>query len=124
VGGLSGRHRQVLVFGLMVAGVVIALLCVNAEAELVRRREASCDASLVLPTSVSVLGVIGVLVGLAAISLLGRWFGRDRRAIVTVLFVTALAGLVFELFALVTVFQAPAAPNCDSSGNYSSPGAS
>jgi drug/metabolite transporter (DMT)-like permease len=124
VGGLSGRHRQVLVFCLMVVGVVIALLCVNAEAELVRRRDASCDASLVLPASVSVLGVIGVLVGLAAITLLGRWFGRDRRAIVTVLFVTALAALVFELFALVTVFQDPAAPNCGSSGNYSSPGAS
>jgi hypothetical protein len=109
---LSGRNRQLLVFGLMVAGVVVALLCMNAEAELVRRREASCDASLVLPSSVSVLGVIGVLVGLAAIVLLGRWFGRDRRAIVTVVLVTAVAGLVFEVFALITVFEDPGVLVC------------
>ncbi|GAA0961668.1 hypothetical protein GCM10009554_78490 [Kribbella koreensis] len=112
MGGSSGRRRQLLVFGLMVAGVVVALLCVNAEAELVRRRSASCDASLGLPMSVDVLSVIGVLAGLAAIVLLGRWFGRDRRAIVTVLFVTAVAGVVFELFALVTVFHDPGAPVC------------
>jgi hypothetical protein len=109
---LSGRHRQLLVFGLMVAGVVVALLCVNAEAELVRRRVASCDASLGLPMSVDVLGVIGVLVGLAAIVLLGRWFGRDRRAIVTVLFVTAVAGLVFEAFALITLLEGPGTLVC------------
>jgi hypothetical protein len=109
---LSGRNRQLLVFGLMVAGVVVALLCMNAEAELARRRTASCDASLVLPTSVSVLGVIGVLAGIAGIVLLGRWFGRDRRALVTVLLVTAVAGLVFEAFVLITVFEGPAVLVC------------
>jgi hypothetical protein len=109
---LSGRHRQSLVFGLTVVGVVIALLCVNAEAELLRRRQASCDASLALPASVTVLGVIGVIAGLAAIGLLGWWFGRDRSAIVVVLFVTAAAAVVFEAFALITVFEGPGALTC------------
>ncbi|NEA32284.1 hypothetical protein [Streptomyces sp. SID13031] len=117
MGGLTARNRQTLVFGLMLAGVVLALLCVNAEAELVRRRDATCDASLALPASVFVLGGIGLLVGLAAMILLGRWFGRDRRAVVTVLFVTAVAGLIFEMFALLTVFEGPAALVCGQSGN-------
>jgi hypothetical protein len=124
VGGIPGWRRQGLVFGLMVVGVVLALICVNAEAELVRRQDASCDESLGLPTSVYVLGSIGLLVGLAALVLLGRWFGRDRQVIVTVLFVTAVAGLVFEVFALITVFAGQAAPVCGPGGNFSSPGAS
>ncbi|WP_020385755.1 hypothetical protein [Kribbella catacumbae] len=106
---MPGWLRQGLVFGLMVVGVVLALICVNAEAELQRRRQAACDASLSLPPSAYVLGAAGLLVGMLALLLLIRWFGRSRQVIAIVLYTTAVAGVVFEAFALITALQDPGA---------------
>lgn len=107
MGGWPDRRRQGLVFGLMVVGVVLALICVNAQAELQRRQQAACDESLSLPTSAYVLGAIGLVVGALALLLLVRWFGRSRQMIAVVLFATAVAGVVFEVFALLTALQTP-----------------
>ena len=102
---LDGRRRQGLVFGLMVVGVVLALVTVNAQAELARRRNAACDGSLPLPSAAYVLGGIGLLVGLVALTLLLRWFGHSRQVIAFILFATAVAAVVFELFALIIAIQ-------------------
>lgn len=110
MGAKADWRRQALVFGLVIVGVVLALTSVNAEAELQRRRIASCDSSLALPTSAYVLGAIGLLVGALALTLLIRWFGRSRQVIAVVLYVTAVAGVVFELFALLTTLQSPGPP--------------
>jgi hypothetical protein len=102
---LTGRRRQGLAFGLMVAGVLLALTNTNAQTELVRRRQDTCDGSLPLPTSAYVLGGAGLLVGVVALALMVRWFGHSRQAIALILVATAVAAVVFELFALVTAFQ-------------------
>ena len=73
-----------------------ALLCVNT----VRRRADECAA--VLPPATYVVGVIALFIGLVALVLLARWFRRGPQAIVVVLFVTAAAGVVFEVFVLIT----------------------
>ena len=112
MGAKADQRRQALVFGLMVVGVVLALTCVNAEAELERRRDAACDSSLTLPSSAYVLVAIGLLAGLIALFLLGRWFGGNRQVIVIVLFATAVAGVVFEVFALITALHGPGAAVC------------
>jgi uncharacterized BrkB/YihY/UPF0761 family membrane protein len=112
VGGKVDQRRQALVFGLLVVGVVLALTCVNAEAELVRRRDAACDSSLALPSSAYVLVAIGLLVGVVALFLLSRWFGGTRQVIVVVLFATAVAGVVFEAFALITALHGPGVAVC------------
>jgi hypothetical protein len=109
VGGLSGRQRQFLVFALMVVGVVLALTCMNAEIELQRRRRAACDGSLALPPAAFVFGAIGLLAGTVAFVLLIRWFRDSRQVITVVLLITALAGVVFETFALITTIQQSAA---------------
>jgi hypothetical protein len=113
---LDSRRRQLLVFGLMVVGVVLALSCLNAAAELIRRRRAACDGSLPLPTAAYVLGGLGLLVGVLALVLLVRWFGHSRQAIAFVLFATAVAGVVFQAVALVTAAQEDASitPTCRS----------
>ncbi|GAA1601669.1 hypothetical protein GCM10009789_64850 [Kribbella sancticallisti] len=103
---LDGRRRQALVFGLMVVGVVLALTCLNAQAELVRRRRAACDGSMPLPTTAYVLGGIGLFVGLLALVLLLRWFGHSRQLIAFILFATAVAGVIFQIFVLITAIQA------------------
>ena len=98
------RRRQPAVFALLVVGVVLSLLCSNAQASLVRRREAECDASLPLPAAAYVLGGLGLLFGLVALMLLARWFGQSRLALV--LFATSIAAVVFELLVLITAIQA------------------
>lgn len=100
-------RRQGLVFGLMVVGVVLGLICVNAEAELQRRRQAACDASLSMPSAAYVLGGLGLVAGALALVLLIRWYGRSRQVITVVLFTSAVAGVVFEVLALITALQAP-----------------
>jgi uncharacterized BrkB/YihY/UPF0761 family membrane protein len=111
---LAGRRRQGLVFGLVVVGVLLATINANAQAELIRRREDSCDGSIPLPTSAYVLGFAGLAVGAVALFLLFRWFGHSRQVIELVLFATATAAVIFELFALVTAFQEgrPVYPMC------------
>ncbi|MEV6416530.1 hypothetical protein [Kribbella sp. NPDC051718] len=98
-------RRQGLVFGLIVVGVVLVLACMNAETELQRRRRAACDGSLALPPVAYVLGAIGLLVGVLALLLLIRLSGGSRQVITVVLFATAVAGVVFEVFALITAIQ-------------------
>jgi uncharacterized protein YacL len=93
---VDDRRRQGFVFALMVAGMILALLCVNT----VRRRADECAA--VLPPATYVVGAIALIIGLVALVLLARWFARGPQAIVVVLFVTAAAGVVFELFVLIT----------------------
>ncbi|MFI5697140.1 hypothetical protein ACIA58_35115 [Kribbella sp. NPDC051586] len=100
----AGRRRGV-VFGLIVTGVLMALTSANAETELSRRRHATCDGALPLPTSAFVLGFGGLVLGTIALYLLLRWFGRSRQTIVLILFWTAVAAVVSEVFTLVTVFQ-------------------
>ncbi|MEV8375595.1 hypothetical protein AB0P21_22855 [Kribbella sp. NPDC056861] len=112
MGGAADWRRRALVFGLIVVGVVLALTCVNAGAELDRRRRSTCDATLSLPVSAYVLVVVGLLVGLAALFLLARWFGAERQVIVVVLFATAVSGVVFEIFALLSAVHGPGAPVC------------
>jgi hypothetical protein len=112
VGGAADWRRRALVFGLIVVGVVLALTCVNAVAELDRRRRAACDAPLTLPVSAYVLVVLGLLVGLAGLFLLARWFGGDRQVIVVILFATAVSGVVFEVFALLSAVHGPGVPAC------------
>ncbi len=101
----TGRRRQGVVLGLVVAGVLLATINTNAQAELLRRRQASCDGSLPLPTSAYVLGFAGLVVGAVALFLLVRWFGHSRQPLALILFATATAAVVFELFAIVTAFQ-------------------
>ncbi|TCN34901.1 hypothetical protein EV644_118151 [Kribbella orskensis] len=93
---VDDRRRQGFVFALMIAGMILALLCVNT----VRRRADECAA--VLPPATYVVGVIALFIGLVALVLLARWFRRGPQAIVVVLFVTAAAGVVFEVFVLIT----------------------
>lgn len=102
---LTGRRRQGLVFGLIVVGVLLALINANAQSELARRRQDSCDGSLPLPTTAYVLGFAGLLVGALALFLLLRWFGHSRQPIALILVATATAAVVFEIFALITAFQ-------------------
>ena len=99
------RRRQGLVFTLMIVGVLLSLTNANAQTELVRRRQDACDGTIPLPTGAYVLGVSGVVVGAIALFLLLRWFGHSRQAIALILFTTAAAAVVFEIFALVTAFQ-------------------
>jgi hypothetical protein len=94
-----------VVLGLVVAGVLLATINTNAQAELLRRRQAGCDGSLPLPTSAYVLGFAGLVVGAVALFLLVRWFGHSRQPLALILFATATAAVVFELFAIVTAFQ-------------------
>lgn len=110
----DGRRRQGLVFALVVVGVLLATINANAQAELIRRREDSCDGSIPLPTSAYVLGFAGLAVGAVALFLLVRWFGHSRQVIDRILFATAAAAVIFELFALVTAFQEgrPVYPMC------------
>jgi len=93
---LDERRRQSLVFALMIAGMILALLCVNT----VRRRADECAA--VLPPATYVVGVVALLIGIVALVLLARWFTRGPHAIAVVLFITAAAGVVFEVFVLIT----------------------
>jgi hypothetical protein len=99
------RRRQGLVFGLMVAGVLMSLTNTNAQTELDRRRQAACDGTLPLPTAAYVLGFAGLAVGTVALFLLLRWFGHSRQPIALILFTTAGAAVVFEIVALVTAYQ-------------------
>jgi uncharacterized BrkB/YihY/UPF0761 family membrane protein len=101
----TGRRRQGLVLGLVIVGVLLATINTNAQAELGRRRQDSCDGSLLLPTSAYVLGFAGLVVGAIALFLLIRWFGHSRQPLALILFATATAAVVFELFAIVTAFQ-------------------
>ncbi len=110
----TSRRHQGLVLGLVVVGVLLATINTNAQAELIRRRQAGCDGSLPLPTSAYVLGAAGLVVGAVALFLLVRWFGHSRQPIVLILFATATAAVVFELFALLIAFQEgrPVHPIC------------
>jgi len=110
----TGRRRQGLVLGLVVVGVLLATINTNAQAELIRRRQDSCDGSIPLPTAAYVLGFAGLVVGAVALFLLVRWFGHSRQPIALILFATATAAVIFELFAIVTAFQEgrPVHPLC------------
>jgi hypothetical protein len=103
-----------VVFGLTIVGVLLAMINTNAQAELVRRRQDSCDGTLPLPTTAYVLGFTGLTVGAVALFLLIRWFGHSRQPIALILFATATAAVVFEVFGLVTAFQQgrPVVPMC------------
>jgi drug/metabolite transporter (DMT)-like permease len=111
---VTGRRRQGLVLALVVVGVLLSTINANAQAELIRRRQDSCDGSLPLPTTAYVLGFAGLAVGAVALFLLVRWFRHSRQPLAIILFVTATAAVVFELFALVTAFQEgrPVHPMC------------
>lgn len=111
---LVGRRRQGVVLALVVVGLLLSTINTNAQAELIRRRQNSCDGSLPLPTTAYVLGFAGLAVGAVALFLLARWFGHNRQPITLILFATAVAALIFELFALVTAFQEgrPVYPMC------------
>ncbi|MEI8410089.1 MULTISPECIES: hypothetical protein [unclassified Kribbella] len=102
---LAGRRRQGLVLALVVVGLLLSTITTNAQAELIRRRQDSCDGSLPLPTTAYVLGFAGLAVGAVALFLLTRWFRHSRQPITLILFATAIAAVIFELFALVTAFQ-------------------
>ena len=93
---VDDRRRQGFVFALMIAGMILALLCVNT----VRRRADECAAAL--PPATYLVGVIALIIGLVALVLLVRWFARGPQAIAVVLFITAGAGVVFEVFVLIT----------------------
>ena len=99
------RRHQGVVFGLIVVGMLMALTSANAETELSRRRHAACDGTMPLPTSAFVLSFAGVAVGAVALYLLLHWFGRSRQTIVLILFWTAVAAVVSEIFTVVTVLQ-------------------
>jgi hypothetical protein len=99
------RRRYGLVFGLIVAGVLLSLINTNAQAELDRRRHAACDGTLPLPTSAYVLGVTGLFVGTIALYLALRWFRHSRQPITLILLATAGAAVVVELLGVVTAFQ-------------------
>jgi hypothetical protein len=111
---VAGRRRQGLVLALVVVGLLLSTINTNAQAELIRRRQDSCDGSLPLPTTAYVLGFAGLAVGGVALFLLARWFGHSRQSITLILFATATAAVIFELFALVTAFQEgrPVHPMC------------
>ena len=55
-----------------------------------------------LPPATYLVGVIALIIGLVALVLLVRWFARGPQAIAVVLFITAGAGVVFEVFVLIT----------------------
>lgn len=111
---VAGRRRQGLVLALVVVGLLLSTINANAQAELIRRRQDSCDGSLPLPTTAYVLGFAGLAVGAVALFLLARWFRRSRQPLALILFATATAAVIFELFALVTAFQEgrPVYPMC------------
>ena len=92
-------------FALIVVGVLLALTNTNAQAELVRRRQDTCDGTLPLPTSAYVLGFAGLIIGALALFLLLRWFRRNRQPIALILFTTAIAAVIVEILAVVTAFQ-------------------
>jgi hypothetical protein len=100
----AGR-RHGLVFGLIVAGMLLSLTNTNAQSELGRRRHAACDGTLPLPTGAYVLGVAGLVVGAIALYLSLRWFRHGRQPITLILLATAGAAVVVEIFAVVTAFQ-------------------
>ncbi|MEU4194776.1 hypothetical protein AB0E69_22945 [Kribbella sp. NPDC026611] len=101
----STRRRQWLVFGLLVAGVLLALINTNAQTELTRRRQATCDGTLPLPTTAYLVGFAGLLIGAIALFLLVRWFRHSRQPIATTLLITAATAVIFEVFALATAFH-------------------
>ncbi|HET6989365.1 MAG TPA: hypothetical protein VFI00_22240 [Kribbella sp.] len=101
----TDRRRQGVVFTLMVVGVLLGLTNTNAQTELVRRRQDACDGSLPLPTGAYLLGFAGLVVGAIALFLLVLWFHRSRQPLALILFATAAAAVVFEIFAVVTAFQ-------------------
>ena len=99
------RRRQGVVFALIIVGLLLALTNTNAQSELSRRRHASCDGTLPLPTSAYLLGFAGLVVGAIALFLMRRWFHHNRQPIALVLFTTATAAVVFEIVAVITAFQ-------------------
>ena len=101
----TDRRRQGVVFALTVVGVLLALTNTNAQTELVRRRQDACDGTLPLPAAAYVLGFAGLVVGAIALFLLVLWFHRSREPIALILFATAVAAVVFEVFTVVTAFQ-------------------
>ncbi|MEU4604393.1 hypothetical protein AB0F43_15535 [Kribbella sp. NPDC023972] len=111
---VGDRRRQGVVLGLVVVGVLLSTITTNAQAELIRRRQDSCDGSIPLPTTAYVLGFAGLAVGAIALFLRVRWFRHSRQPIALILFATATAAVIFEVFALVTAFQEgrPVHPMC------------
>ena len=93
-----------MVFGLVVAGSLMSLTSTNAQTELARRRQDTCDGTLPLPMSAYVLGFGGLFVGAVGLFLLVRWFGHSRQPIAIILFATAVAAVVFEVAAVIAVF--------------------
>ena len=104
-GGRAVRRRQGVVFALVIVGVLLALTNTNAQTELVRRRQDACDNTLALPLGAYLLGIAGLTIGAIALLLLVRWFHRSRQPIALVLFATAAAAVIFEIFAVVAAFQ-------------------
>lgn len=111
---MDARRRQGIVFGILAVGIVLALKSSNVQTALVRHRQRTCDGTLPVPLAGYLYCGLGLVIGVVALVLLIRWFRHNPEPIVMILAITAVAGIVFELF---TVFAAiseghPIIPMC------------
>ena len=95
-GGSDGRRRQGVVFALMIAGMLLALtelerVTSGAAAVRTRARHVACQR----PRTWSAFAGLSSAWSLSSC---WRWFHRSRQPIAVVLFVTAAAAVVFEVF--------------------------
>ena len=111
---MDARRRQGLVFAVVSVGIVLTLISTNVQAALTRDRRRTCDGSLPLPTAGYLYCALGLVVGIAALVLLIGWFRHSPEPIVMILAITAVAGILFELFTLFAGLQGgrPEIPIC------------
>jgi ABC-type Fe3+-siderophore transport system permease subunit len=112
---MDARRRQGVVLGIVAVGIVLALKSANVQTAVTRHRQRTCDGTLVLPLSGYLYCGIGLAIGVAGLVLLIRWFRGSREPIVMILAITAVSGVLFELF---TIFAAlsegrPVVPMCE-----------
>ncbi|TDU91634.1 hypothetical protein EV138_5245 [Kribbella voronezhensis] len=111
---MDARRRQGVVFGILAVGIVLALKSSNVQRAVARHRQRTCDGTLPLPLSGYLYCGIGLAVGVLALVLLIRWFRHNPEPLVMTLAITAVAGILFELFTLFAAISEahPAIPLC------------
>jgi ABC-type Fe3+-siderophore transport system permease subunit len=96
---------------MLLIGIVVTLKSTNVQSAVRRHRMQTCS-WLPLPSSASLYCGIGLAIGAVALVLLIAWFRHDWDPLVTILAITAVAGILFELFTLLTALFEPAVPPC------------
>ena len=92
-------------------GVAVTLKSTNVHSAVRRQRMHTCS-WLPLPSSGYLYCAIGLAIGVVALLLLIGWCRRDWDPLATMLAIAAGAGIVFELFTLLSALLEPSVAPC------------